>query len=80
MNLVFPKNVAEEITNVTLAKGAGITSVKTASGEIPFNNAREYERIKEEEAEKAKIESEKIKQELKSANSQTYHLIRSTTD
>lgn len=60
----IPKNVAEEITNVTLAKAAGITSVKTASGEIPFNNAREYERIKEEEAEKAKIESEKIKQEL----------------
>lgn len=51
-----PKNVAEEITNVCMSKNAGITSVQTAAGEIPYNNPREYQRIKAEAEEKAEAE------------------------
>lgn len=46
-----PKNITEEITNICAAKNSGITSVKTATGEIPFNNPREYEIIKQEQKE-----------------------------
>ena len=55
-----PKNITEEITNICAAKNSGITSVQTATGEIPFNNPREYERIKQEEKEKAEMEAQKV--------------------
>lgn len=48
-----PKNLAEEITNVVMAKNSGVTSVQTASGEIPFNNPLEYQRILKENEEAA---------------------------
>ena len=54
-----PKNVAEEITNVCMSKNAGITSVQTAAGEIPYNNPREYQRIKAEAEEKLEAEAKK---------------------
>ena len=52
-----PKNLLEEVTMVTLSKSAGLTSVKTGSGEMDFNNPREYELIKAEEKEKADAEA-----------------------
>lgn len=54
-----PKNVAEEITNVCMSKNAGITSVQTAAGEIPYNNPREYQRIKSEAEDEALMEKQK---------------------
>lgn len=47
-----PKNVMEEITNVCMAKNAGVTSTDTAAGEIPFNNPRESEKLKREQIER----------------------------
>lgn len=58
-----PKNITEEITNIAMAKNAGITSVKTASGEIPFNNPREHERIKSEKEEAQALEIQKEERE-----------------
>lgn len=52
-----PKNLLEEVTMVTLSKSAGLTSVKTGSGEMDFNNPREYEIIKAEEKVKADAET-----------------------
>ncbi len=57
-----PKNETEEIQNICMAKNAGVTSVETASGEIPFNNPREYEKIQSETEQK--IESEKAQKML----------------
>lgn len=54
-----PKNLTEEITNICTAKGYGLTSVRTGSGEIYFNNPREYELIKKEEAEALAAEMKK---------------------
>ena len=45
---IYPK----KFKNLATAKNAGITSVETASGEVPFNNPREYEKIKAEAKEK----------------------------
>ena len=42
-----------------MSKNAGITSVQTATGEIPYNNPREYQRIKAEAEEKLEAEAEK---------------------
>jgi hypothetical protein len=48
-----PKNELEEVTMITTAKAAGLTSVQTGSGELDFNNPREFERLQEETAKKA---------------------------
>ena len=57
-----PKNETEEIQNICMAKNAGVTSIETASGEIPFNNPREYEKIQSETEQK--VESEKAQKML----------------
>lgn len=48
-----PKNALEEVTMITQSKAAGLTSVKTGSGEFDFNNPREYEFIRKEKEEEA---------------------------
>jgi sRNA-binding carbon storage regulator CsrA len=58
-----PKNISEEITNVCMAKNAGVTSVDTAAGEIPFNNPREVEKLKKELDEQIQRDDDKAKKE-----------------
>jgi hypothetical protein len=58
-----PKNAQEEINNLAIAKGAGISSVRTCSGEISFNNPNEYERIMAEMEAEAKRQEALIKPE-----------------
>jgi hypothetical protein len=60
-----PKNTQEEINNLAIAKGAGISSVRTCSGEISFNNPNEYERIMAEMEAEAKRQEALIKPEVK---------------
>lgn len=64
-----PQNLSEEIQNIATAKNAGITSIKTAAGEVPFNNPREYEKIKAESKEKAANEeaAKRLEAELTAA-------------
>lgn len=62
-----PKNVTEDIQNICMAKNAGVTSVETAAGEIPFNNANEYEKIQREAKEKEEKEADLKKQEAELA-------------
>jgi hypothetical protein len=53
-----PQNLSEEIQNLATAKNAGITSVETAAGEVPFNNPREYEKIQREMKEKSEADEQ----------------------
>lgn len=55
-----PKNITEEITNICMSKNAGLTSVETGAGEIPFNNPMEIERLRKE-AEEAAAKEEAVK-------------------
>ena len=55
-----PKNITEEINNVCNAKNSKITSIKTASGEIPFNSPREEERLEKELKEERAQEDKRL--------------------